>query len=135
MHVTSRWKPEKDSNLDHAPSTSKKQKKKQKKPAKVLRYFPLKPRLQRLFMCSKIAEHMRWHAEDDNKDGILRRPRDGEAWKRLDTNYPEFASDPRNVRLGLASDGFNPFGAMSTNYSIWPVVLFPYNLSPWLCTK
>ncbi|PHT72046.1 hypothetical protein T459_22831 [Capsicum annuum] len=101
MHVTSRWKPEKDSNLDHAPST----------------------------------KHMRWHAEDDNKDGILRRPRDGEAWKRLDTNYPEFASDPRNVRLGLASDGFNPFGAMSTNYSIWPVVLFPYNLSPWLCTK
>ena len=33
---TSRWKPVKDSNLDHAPSTSKKQKKKQKKPAKVL---------------------------------------------------------------------------------------------------
>lgn len=86
-------------------------------------------------MCSKIAEHMRWHAEDYSKDGSLRLPRDGEAWKRLDTNYPEFASDPRNIRLGLATDGLNPFGTMSTNYSIWPVVLFPYNLPPWLCMK
>lgn len=72
------------------PTTSKKQK---KKPTKILRYFPLKPRLQRLFMCSKIAENMRWHAEDDNKDGTLRHPRDGEAWKRFDTTFPEFSSD------------------------------------------
>ena len=93
-------------------------KKKKKRPAKFLRYFPLKPRLQRLFMCSKIAEHMRWHTEGGNKDGILRHPRDGEAWKRFDTTYPEFAFESRNVRLGLASDGFNPFGAMSTNNSI-----------------
>ncbi|KAM3290242.1 hypothetical protein P3S67_018531 [Capsicum chacoense] len=78
---------------------------------------------------------MRWHAQDDNKDGILRNPQDGEAWKRLDINYPEFAFNPRNVRLGLATDGFNPFGTMSTNYSIWPVILFPYNLHPWLCIK
>ena len=35
-----------------------------------------------------------------------------------------------NVRLGLASDWFNPFGNMSTNNSVWPVVLVPYNLPP-----
>ena len=34
---------------------------KKKQPAKVLRYFPLKQRLQRLFMSTKTAEHMRWH--------------------------------------------------------------------------
>lgn len=28
-------------------------------PQKVFRYFPLKPRLQRLFMCSKIASDMK----------------------------------------------------------------------------
>ncbi|WVZ13620.1 hypothetical protein V8G54_011186 [Vigna mungo] len=49
--------------------------------------------------------------------------------------HPEFALDPRNVRLGLASDGFNPFGTMSSTYSIWPVFLIPYNLPPWLCMK
>ncbi|KAM3222023.1 hypothetical protein P3L10_021293 [Capsicum annuum] len=79
--------------------------------------------------------HMRWHAENDNKDEILRHPRDGELWKRFDTKYPEFTSDPRNVRLRLATDGFNSFGTMSTNYSIWPVILFPYNLPPWLFMK
>ena len=39
------------------------------------------------------------------------------------------------MRLGLASDGFNPFGAMSQSYSMWPVVLLTYNLPPWKCMK
>lgn len=43
----------------------------------------------------------------------------------FNVKYPEFATDPRNVRLGLASDGFKPFGAMSINYSIWPIILIP----------
>ncbi|CAL8991649.1 unnamed protein product, partial [Prunus brigantina] len=33
---------------------------------------------------------------------------DGEAWKAFDRTFPEFAAEPRNVRLGLATDGFNP---------------------------
>ncbi|XP_010424636.1 PREDICTED: uncharacterized protein LOC104709773 [Camelina sativa] len=111
------------------------EKKTKKTPAKILRYFPLKPRLQRLFMSSKTATHMRWHATASNNDGKLRHPRDGEAWKSFDQKYPEFASDPRNVRLGLATDGFNPFGTMSNSYSIWPVILFPYNLPPWMSMK
>ncbi|XP_075111448.1 uncharacterized protein LOC142181800 [Nicotiana tabacum] len=113
---TSRWKFNEKSNNNQVSTIGKrkeKNKKKQKKQAKILRYFPLKPRLQRLFMCSKTAEHMRWHVEDNSKDGIMRHPRDGEAWKRFDTIFPEFSSDPRNVRLGLASDGFNSFGTMS----------------------
>ena len=32
-------------------------------------------------------------------------------------------------------DGFNPFGNMSSQYNIWPVVLMTYNLPPWLCMK
>ncbi|KAA0042917.1 putative transposase [Cucumis melo var. makuwa] len=31
--------------------------------------------------------------------------------------------------------GFNSFGQMSTSYSMWPVVLLPYNLPPWKCMK
>ncbi|PNX89948.1 hypothetical protein L195_g046071, partial [Trifolium pratense] len=48
-----------------------------KVPAKVLRHFPLIPRLQRLFMCSKTAKEMRWHDEERSKDGKLRHPADG----------------------------------------------------------
>ncbi|XP_031107361.1 uncharacterized protein LOC116012037 isoform X1 [Ipomoea triloba] len=105
-------------------------------PHKILRYFPLKPRLQRLFMSKKIANDMRWHKErriDD--DEYLRHPADSKAWKDFDKEFPWFANDARNVRLGLASDGFNPFGNMSNAYSMWPVILIPYNLPPWMCMK
>ncbi|KAA0056494.1 CACTA en-spm transposon protein [Cucumis melo var. makuwa] len=66
---------------------------------------------------------------------VLRHPADVEGWKHFDSEFPNFAPDPRNVHLGLASDGFNPFGQMSTSYSMWHVMLLPYNLPPWKCTK
>ncbi|XP_061358361.1 uncharacterized protein LOC133302572 [Gastrolobium bilobum] len=128
----SRWKPP----PKEGDCTSSKQKtKKRNVPAKVVRYFPLKPRLQRLFLSTKTAEDMRWHAMHGNNDGLMRHPRDSEAWKKFDDLHTSFASDPRNVRLGLATDGFNPFGNMSASYSIWPVILIPYNTPPWLCMK
>jgi hypothetical protein len=102
---------------------------------KVLRWFPLASRLQRLYMSWHTASHMRWHADGRTKDGVLRHLADGEAWRSFDTLHPNFASDPRNVRLGLASNGFNPFGNMSTSHSTWPVMLVPYNLPPWMCMK
>jgi len=86
-------------------------------------------------MSTKTASHMKWHYDQRTKDGVLRHPADGESWKTFDERYPEFALDPRNVRLGLASDGFNPFGNMSNSYSTWPVMLVPYNLPPWMSMK
>ncbi|XP_027167265.1 uncharacterized protein LOC113767387 [Coffea eugenioides] len=106
-----------------------------KVPAKLVRYFPLKPRLQRLFMSSKTASLMRWHEEERIKDGKLRHPADSLAWKHFNDRHPSFASDPRNVRVGLAADGFNPFKAMNNKYSTWPVILVPYNLPSWMCMK
>lgn len=53
-------------------------------------------------MCRKTAEHMRWHALDNNLEGLIRRPREGEAWKIFDRTHPKFVFDPLNVRLGLA---------------------------------
>jgi hypothetical protein len=47
----------------------------------------------------------------------------------------DFVSDVRNVRLGLATDGFDPFSTKSTPYSCWPVFAMPYNLPPSLCIK
>ncbi|XP_057251763.1 uncharacterized protein LOC125498631 [Beta vulgaris subsp. vulgaris] len=99
-----------------------------------MRYFPLIPRLKRLYMSSNTARDMRWHF-DRKDDKIITHPADGEAWKKFDDRYEEFAKDPRSVRLGLASDGFNPYRLMNTNYSTWPVILIPYNLPPWLCMK
>lgn len=65
----------------------------------------------------------------------MRHPADSLAWKEFDKEHEWFGREARNVRLGLAADGFNPFGNMSTSYSMWPVVLMPYNLPPWKCMK
>ncbi|XP_009770707.1 uncharacterized protein LOC142161614 isoform X1 [Nicotiana tabacum] len=86
-------------------------------------------------MCPETAAAMRWHATERPNDGNIRHPADGDAWKDFDSLHPEFSSDPRNVRLGLSSDGFNPFRTMSISHSMWPVMLMNYNLSPWICMK
>ena len=39
----------------------------------------------------------------------------------------------RNLRLGLVTDGMNPYDNLSTQHSSWPVMLVIYNLPPWLC--
>ena len=78
---------------------------------------------------------MRWHEKGSSNDGKMRHPVDSKAWKHVDIKWPEFASDPRNVRLGLASDGFNPFGMLKVTYPTWPVILIPYNLPLWLSLK
>ncbi|XP_071681510.1 uncharacterized protein [Lolium perenne] len=66
-------------------------------PEKVLRHFPLIPRLQRMFLSKQQSKEV------------------------------------QNIRLGLATDGFNPYGNMSNSYSMWPVFVVPYNLPPWAC--
>ncbi|XP_054785879.1 uncharacterized protein LOC129292331 [Prosopis cineraria] len=104
-------------------------------PYKVLRYFPLTPRLQRLYMSSKTAEHMVWHHKTRREPGVMCHPCDGEAWKHFDQCYPSFALEPQNVRLGLSLDGFTPFGQSAHPYSCWPVIVTPYNLPPGMCMK
>ena len=113
-------------------STNASSKKKKKKPIKILRWFPLKPRLQRLFMPFEIANHMKWHANGYVNDDLLRHPTDFKAWKLFDSKYIVFSFD---VRLGLATDGLNPYGNMSSAHCTWPVILILYNLPSWMCLK
>lgn len=108
-------------------------KRKKNIPWKQLRYMPLIPRLQRLYASKGNAEAMRWHKESPREEGVLVHPSDGEAWKHFDAKYPDYAAECRNVRLGICSDGFNPYGPGAKAYSCWPVIVTPYNLPPWLC--
>jgi hypothetical protein len=78
---------------------------------------------------------MRWHAEGCTRDGVLRHPADGEAWRSFDMLHLVFMANSRNVQLGLIAHGFNPFGNISTSHNTWPVMLVPYNLPPWMCMK
>ncbi|XP_060190507.1 uncharacterized protein LOC132619696 [Lycium barbarum] len=86
-------------------------------------------------MAKETAKKMRWHKEENIDDGVLRHPSDLIEWKSFSERHPTFSAELRNARLGLASDGFQPYGNMSSNHSIWPVVLVTYNLPPWDCMK
>ncbi|GKE22371.1 hypothetical protein Tco_1433883 [Tanacetum coccineum] len=86
MCNTSRWK---DSNTPG-----------KKVPKKVLHFFLIIPRLQRLYKSSHTTKEMTWHATGK-------------------------CTEP-----GLPADGFNPFGNLSQCYSMWPMILTTYNMWP-----
>ncbi|PKA53129.1 hypothetical protein AXF42_Ash009859 [Apostasia shenzhenica] len=103
-------------------------------PHKVLRYLPLTPRLQRLYMSSHTAEYMIW-CDNYRDSSQMVHPADSEAWKHFDRVHSDFAIDARNVRLGLCTDGFNPNRNNGIPYSCWPVFITVYNLPPSMCMK
>ncbi|XP_048502811.1 uncharacterized protein LOC125498615 [Beta vulgaris subsp. vulgaris] len=79
-------------------------------PAKVLIYFPITSKLQRLFEIKNISLEMTWHADNPQVQGTLAHPSDSEACKHFNRTFPDFAVEAQNVRLGLCTDGFSPYG-------------------------
>ena len=102
---------------------------------KKLRYFPITPRLQRLFMSPRIAEHMTWHQSGNHMMRLMVHPSNGETWKHFNSVHPHFSAELRNVHLGLCTDGFNLFGSFSAPYSCWSVILTVYNMPPGMCMR
>ena len=85
--------------------------------ANVMWYFPIIPRLKRLFRNKANGKLMRWHKEERKEDHMLRHPADGSQWRKIDRAFLDFAEDARNIRFGLSTDGFNPFGEFSSGHS------------------
>jgi hypothetical protein len=109
-------------------------------PVKVLRHFPIIPRLQRMFRSPAISQLLLWHSENmsdgEGGDNMVRHPCDSKAWRHFHDNVdPTFRNDARNIHFALAVDGVNPFKQTRSTWSTWPVTLLNYNLPPWLCTK
>ena len=70
-------------------------------------FFPITPRLQRLYAYDATAKHMRWHAEQPHEDGgIMHHCSNSPTWKHFNLNHPSFSCESRNVRLGLCTDRF-----------------------------
>ena len=112
------------------------QKKQLNVPLNVLRYLPVIPRIQRLYMDEATAKQMTWHKvgirykEDVNHKKMMIHPSDGASWKNFDKKHPLKAKEPRNVRIAMSTDGFNPFGMTAASYSCWPLFVIPLNLPP-----
>lgn len=109
--------------------------KKKDVPQKVLHYFPIIPRLKRMFRSEQMAKDLRWYFTNKSTDGKLWHPVDSVTWDQVNAKHPAFAAEERNLRLGLSTDGFNPFNMKNSMYSCWSVLLVNYNLLPDLCMK
>jgi hypothetical protein len=107
---------------------------------KVLRHFPIIPRVQRMFRSPCLSSLMLWHSENrsnrEGSDNLVRHPCESKAWKHFEENVdPLFKQDPRNIHFALAADGVNPFKQTRSIWSKWLVLLLNYNLPPWLYMK
>ncbi|KAL0427883.1 UNVERIFIED_CONTAM: hypothetical protein Slati_2963100 [Sesamum latifolium] len=88
-----------------------------KTPYAMLRYLSITPCLQRLYASQATVEKMTWHANHQMEEGSMCHPSDAEAWRYFQQTHPNFAAEPRNVRLGLCADGFAPHGQYGRMYS------------------
>ncbi|XP_021993424.1 uncharacterized protein LOC110890160 [Helianthus annuus] len=61
--------------------------------AKVLWYFPIIPRLKRLFANPKESKLLRWHSDERKDDGKLRHVADSPQWRNFDYDYPDFGNE------------------------------------------
>ena len=82
-------------------------------------------------MTKESAKQMTWHKNGKwyNPDKMVH-PSDGEAWIRFNDKHRDKADEARNVRVALATDGFNPYGMMAAPYTCWPIFVIPLNLPP-----
>jgi hypothetical protein len=108
--------------------------KERKVPALVMWYLPIIDCLKRMFSYTREAQLLLWHVQR-KRDGKIRHPANGRQWKHFYLSHEDFSNDPRNIRFDLSTDGMNPFREIRNPYSTWTVILYIYNLPPWLCHK
>ena len=82
-------------------------------------------------MTEETVKQMTWHKNGTRySPEKMVHPSDGEAWTHFDGIHREKALEARNVRVALATDGFNPYGLMAAPYTCWPIFVIPLNLPP-----
>ena len=110
-------------------------------PTLILRHLPLIPQLQRMFSSKKLSRLNVWHHFHKSRDGKMRHTADSPQWNFVHTELDQeagdnmFGRDPRDIHLGLALDGMNPYSEKRNTSSLTPVIVFNYNLPPWMVTK
>ncbi|CAL8161840.1 unnamed protein product [Prunus armeniaca] len=70
-----------------------------------------------MFRSHETAKSLTWHAARKSNDGQMSHSADSPSWKLLDDKWPMFGNEPRNLRLAISSDGFNPHSSLSSRYS------------------
>ena len=96
--------------------------------------------LQRMFSSIKLFKLNMWNHFHKSEDGKMRHIADSPQWNFVHTNLePEamnkmFGRDPWDIHPGLALDGMNPYLKKRSTQSLTPVIMFNYNMFPWMVT-
>src|SRR6202000_1280737 len=106
-------------------------------PRKHFTYSPIIPRLITLFKNPCYSELMRYRHEYKYDTNKISDVFDSSTYLQLKTQNVvvdgkkyshKFFDGPRDIALGLSTDGFAPF--RRRKYTCWPLILFNYNLPP-----
>jgi hypothetical protein len=76
-----------------------------------------------MYRCKTLAKLLIWHKNGTSTDGLIRSMLDSKSWKHNFEKWFEFVAKARNIILGLALDGVNPFGDLNSCHSTWLVIL------------
>ncbi|KAJ2932968.1 hypothetical protein H1R20_g4108, partial [Candolleomyces eurysporus] len=131
------------SNLESCPFCGTSRYNSQKQAHKHFTYIPLIPRLQAYFRNPKLKEEMQYrhkfettdrppgedHPIEDVFDSVNYKSLKGTFVNVDGKQYTHtFFNDPRDIALGISTDGFCPF--KRRKQTCWPIILFNYNLPP-----
>ena len=111
-------------------------------PRRRFTYIPIVPRLQAAAASRSLAEAMQYRGQYKHEAGMIGDVFDGKDYQHLqnsditldgevlkDSNGKalgtKYFEDPRDVALGLSTDGFSVHGS-----TFWPLIIFLYNLPP-----
>ena len=79
------------------------------RPLKVLQHFLFIPCLKWMLKCTHLVELYKWNSKRKKEENNIKCVSDSKAWKHIESLYLDFASKAKNIRLGMALDGINPF--------------------------
>jgi hypothetical protein len=106
-------------------------------PQSYYEYLPLISRLRAMLANSSYARKMQYRANHQHDPMKVTDIFDGTHYRSLKETYVMigdeelpvwFFSDPRDIALGLSTDGFGPFKRRTK--TAWPIIIFNYNLPP-----
>ena len=128
--------------LEACPRCRKPRYRRNGQPMKTYRYIPLIPQLVTFFLNRELNERMRYRSEGHSrakagKNECMTDVFDGSHYlgllqKEVTINGHglghTYFSDPRDIALGLATDGVNPWRRRKSTF--WPILLYNFNLPP-----
>ena len=108
------------------------------RPMKTYRYIPLIPQLVAFFLNRELNQRMRYRGDGHPKEnGDMTDVFDGLHYRQLLEKEVTinghglghtYFSDHRDIALGLATDGVNPWRRRKSTF--WPILLYNFNLPP-----